>query len=81
MKRILKSLIILILCSLLIIDIVLLSQGITLAIYDELEMQTVNTNVKNVEFNAYFLKDEEKVHQDEKDIREEENLTLNINVK
>lgn len=69
------------LITLLIADFIILGQGIAIAIYESLETQGNTTNIKNVEFDSYFLNEGEKVHYKECNLDEEGNLIININVK
>jgi hypothetical protein len=81
-KQSLKVFIVLVLLvTLLAADFIILGQGIAIAIYESLETQGNTTNVKNVEFDSYFLSNGEKVHYKECNLDEEETLNININVK
>ena len=51
------------------------------AAYEELESQKIETNVKNVQFDAYFMNGNQKIHSKESDIYNKETLVLNVNVK
>lgn len=51
------------------------------AAYEELESQNIVTNVKNVEFDAYFVNGDQKTHSKENDLDNKETLVLNVNVK
>ncbi len=51
------------------------------AAYEELESQNVVTNVNNVEFDAYFMNENQKVHSKENDLDNKETLILNVKVK
>ena len=48
-------------------DFIFLGYKVSVAMYEELESQSRETNVKNVEFDAYFLNDNQKVHSKECD--------------
>ena len=52
-----------------------------LAAYEELESQNIVTNVRNVEFDAYFVNGEQRAHSKESDLDNKETLVLNVNVK
>ena len=62
-------------------DFIFLGYKVSVAMYEELESQSRETNVKNVEFDAYFLNDNQKVHSKECDLDSKETLILNVNVK
>lgn len=83
MKReILKLVIIpIVVIMLLMTDFIILGHGMAIAIYEELEIQNTATNVKNVEFDAYFLDNGEKIHKKENALEAEETLILSVNVK
>ena len=51
------------------------------AAYEELESQNIKTNVRDVEFDAYFMNGDQKVHSKENDLDNKETLVLNVNVK
>lgn len=73
--------VIILIISLLMADFIILGQGIAFAIYDQLETQDEVTNVKNVEFDAYFLNNGQKVHQKECNLDLEDILILKVSVK
>ena len=50
-------------------------------IASSLEDQTSNTNQANVEFDAYFMKNNQKTHSDTKNIEKENSLYITITVK
>lgn len=76
-----KILVIVLITFLLISDFLILGQGIVLAVYEELETQNLTTNVSNVEFNAYFDNEGQKVHSKTAEIKKGEHLILDIYVK
>lgn len=55
--------------------------GVVIAMYEELEAQNTTTNVKNVDFDVYFLNDGSKSHSKQGNISEEQTLILDIYVK
>lgn len=67
--------------TLIMADFIWIGHAISIAMYEELETQKTATNVKNIEFDAYFLKDGEKTHKKESNIKAEETLILSVNVK
>ena len=80
--KILKFILISILVTVLIAgDFVLLGHGVVIAMYEELETQNTTTNIKNVEFDSYFLDNGNKTHRKQNNLTQNENLILNINVK
>lgn len=81
-QRIFKAItVILLVMGLTMADFVLLGQGIAIAVGENLENQGVATNVQNVEFDAYFLEQDKKVHSKNSQIIEEQTLILEVKVK
>ena len=81
-QRLLKVIIVLLIIFMLeISNIVLLCNGIVIAVNEELESQKNTTNVENVHFDTYFLNNGQIVHSKENDIDNKETLILSISVK
>lgn len=81
-KKILKFILISILVTVLMAgDFILLGHGVAIAMYEELETQNTTTNIKNVEFDSYFLDNGNKTHSKRNSLTQNEKLILNINVK
>ena len=81
-EKILKiGVIIALIATLVMTDFIWVGYGVVMAMYEELEAQNNTTNVKNVEFDAYFLNDGSKSHSKQGNIGEEQTLILGIYVK
>ena len=81
-EKILKiGITIVLIATLVMTNFIWVGYGIVIAMYEELEAQNITTNVKNVDFDAYFLNDGSKTHSKQGNISEEQTLILNINVK
>lgn len=78
LKTILISILILILT---ITDFVVLGQSVVIALTNEIEMQGFATNISNVEFNAYFKNEDEKVYSKQSLVTQGDSLFLGIMVK
>lgn len=80
--KILKSVVVLtILITMLVANIIMLCYQIVEAVYEELETQSITTNIRNINFDAYFLNEGTKSHVGQSNLTEVKNLILNINVK
>ena len=71
---------ILLVCTLTMTNFIFLGYEV-FAAYEELESQNIRTNVRDVEFDAYFMNGDQKVHSKESDVDNKETLVLNVNVK
>lgn len=81
-EKMLKTILIAILImTLTMADFVVLGQSIVIALTEELEYQGVTTDIKNVEFDAYFKDDDVKTHSKQSIIKQGDNLVLDIIVK
>lgn len=82
-ERILKGIIVIgTLITLVMSNLIFVGTNLVYALYEELETQGVNTNNKNVQFDAYF-KDEvgNKVHSISRNIKDNGKLYLKVTVK
>ena len=80
--KILKSVVVLtVLITMLMANIVMLCYQIVEAVYEELETQNITTNIRNIDFDAYFLNEGVKSHVGQTNLTEVKNLVLNVNVK
>ena len=80
-QKIFKTIVVLGIIALLIGgDVLLLSQGIVQAMYEDLEAQETVTNSKNVIFDSYFKEGDERVHSKKSNISNGETLVVNIAV-
>lgn len=81
-EKILKTILISILImTLTMADFIILGQSVVIALTEELEYQGVTTDIKNVEFDAYFKDDDVKTHSKQSIIKKGDNLVLDIIVK
>lgn len=81
-QKIWKSILtIFLIITLSLVDFIILGHNIAIAIAEGIEEQGISTNLKNVEFDAYFNNNEEKVHEKQVQISSEEILIFNVNVK
>lgn len=81
-NKVLNALIsILLIISMTFANLILLGNSIVNAVYENLETQSNTTTEGNIEFDAYFKNDKDKVHSKEINIYEGETLYIRVNVK
>lgn len=81
-EKILKTILICVLVmALTMVDFIVLGQNIVIALTEQLEYQGVATDIKNVEFDAYFKDEDIKTHTKQSVIKQGDNLILDIIVK
>ena len=71
---------ILLITTLTMVDFVYLGFNVAVAVYENLENQTVKTNQVNVEFDAYLKNEKGNVHSKELKISTGDSLYLNVKV-
>ena len=75
-----RLLVITIVFNLTMVNFLILSKNLAIAVYEELETQTVKTSQKNVELDAYFKTSQGKMHSKLMKISEDNNLYVRVTV-